>query len=119
MKALFRALLLVGILMGLATQGVARAAQPCPMELTQSSAMAGMEECCPDATPKSHDGAPCEHITLACLSMVGCATLGAFENDALPKLAAHGLDAPQFWAIATTLRGRTVPPDTHPPARLG
>ena len=68
MRALFHALLLIGVLFGLATQGVARAAEPCPMEHAQSSAMVGMD-CCPEDEPKNHDGAPCNEMSLACLAM--------------------------------------------------
>lgn len=119
MRALFHALLLVGVLIGLATQGAALAAEPCPMEHTQSSAMAGMEDCCPQDGPSSHDGAPCSDMTLACLAMAGCATLGALDPDGPSDLATQKPGAPQFWGMATALRGRTIPPDTHPPARLG
>ncbi len=119
MRALFHILLLVGVLFGLATQGVALAAEPCPMEQAQSSAMAGMEDCCPQDGPSSHDGAPCSDMTLACLAMAGCATLGALDLDGTSELAVQKLGAPQFWMMATALYGRTIPPDTHPPARLG
>lgn len=113
------ALLLVGVLIGLATQGVALAAEPCPMEQAQSSTMAGMEDCCPEDGPSSHDGAPCSEMTLACVTMAGCANLGALGSDAMTGLDPQGLGATQFWILSAALHGRTIPPDTHPPARLG
>ena len=119
MKALFYVLLLVGALLGFATQGVAVAAEPCPMEHAQSSAMAGMEDCCPDDAPSGHDGAPCKGLMLSCLAMAGCATLGAVNSAGVANAAGQGSGAPQFWMMTTALRGRTIPPDTHPPARLG
>ena len=119
MRVLFHALLLICVLIGLATQGVALAAEPCPMEHAQTSAMADMEDCCPEDEPSSHDGVPCNEMTLACLAMSACATLGALDTDAMTGLAPRGPGAPQFWGFAATLHGRTIPPDTHPPARLG
>ena len=119
MRLLLHALLLIGVLFGLATQGVARAAEPCPMEHAQSSAMAGMEDCCPEDEPSSHDGAPCNEMTLACLAMTACATLGALDSFATTGLAPLGPGALPFWTLAASLRGRTVPPEIHPPARLG
>ena len=119
MRTLVHALLLFGVLFGLATQGMARAAEPCPMEHAQSSAMAGMEDCCPEDGPSSHDGVPCNEMTLACLAMTACVTLGALDSDAMTGLAPQGVGAPQFWILAAALHGRTVPPETHPPARLG
>ena len=119
MKALVHLLLLFGVLIGLATQDVARAAESCPMEQAQTSAMAGMEGCCPHDEPTGHDGAPCKDMTLACLPMAGCATLGAFDPAELIGVTAQGPSVPQFWVMATTLHGWSVPPDIHPPARLG
>ena len=119
MRALLHILLLVGVLIGLATQGVALAAEPCPMEHFQSSAMDGMEDCCPEDGRASHDGAPCNDMTLACLAMVGCATLGAVASSGMTGVAGQRSGSPQFWGMATILHGRTIPPDTHPPARLG
>ena len=119
MRTLFHALLLVGVLLGLAAPAMALAAEPCPMEHAQSSAMAGMEDCCPEDEPSSHDGVPCNEMTLACLAMTACATLGALDTDAMTGLAPRGPGAPQFWGFAAALHGRTIPPDTHPPARLG
>lgn len=118
MRALLHVLLVVGVLIGLATQGVALAAERCPMEHAQSSEMGGMD-CCPQDGPSSHDGAPCSDMTLACLALAGCATLSALYPNGPSDLATQRLGAPQFWRMATTLRGRTIPPDTHPPARLG
>ena len=119
MRVLFHVLLLVGVLIGLATPGVALAAEPCPMERASSSAMAGMEDCCPQDGSSSHDGAPCSDMTLACLAMAGCATSSALDPDGTRDLAIQKLGVPQFWGMAIALRGRTIPPDTHPPARLG
>ena len=119
MRALFHILLLVGVLFGLATQGVALAAEPCTMEQAQSSAMAGMEDCCPQDGPSSHDGAPCSDMTLACLAMAGCATLCALHPDGVTGVAGQGSGAQQFWMMAIMLHGWSVPPDTHPPTRFG
>lgn len=119
MKALFRLLLLVGVLTGLATQGVALAAEPCPMEQQQTSVMADMEDCCPKHDPNGHDRAPCNDMTLACLAMAGCATLGATDVAPAPALAAAETSAPRFWMTEIALHGWSAPPDNHPPAPLG
>lgn len=119
MKALFHALLLIGALIGLATQGVARAAEPCPMKVAHSSVMVGMEGCCPEGEPRKHNGAPCDEMSLACLAMTSCATLGALDLDALAGLPGQEPGTSQFWMLLAALHGRTVPPDIHPPARLG
>ena len=119
MRVLFHALLLIAVLIGLATQGVARAAESCPMEHAQSSVMTGMEDCCPEDEPKNHDGGPCNEMSLACLAMTSCATLGALDFHAGTGLVSQGLGALKFWTLAASLHGRTIPPETHPPARLG
>ena len=117
MRALLHLLLLVGVLVGLAGQGVALAAEPCPMELAQSADMAGMD-CCPEQDRAHHHSVPCGEMTFACMAMAGCATLAALEANGAEG-SIHSSGAPQFWQMATALRGRTIPPDTHPPAGLG
>ncbi len=118
MKAVLHFLLLFSVLLGLAAEGAALAAEPCPMEHTQSSAMAGMDDCCTEDGPANHDGASCKEMTLACLAMTGCATLAALESERIGGSIPHGHGAPLFWMLAPALHGRTIPPDTHPPARL-
>lgn len=117
MRAVLHALLLIGVLIGLATQGAALAAEPCPMEHAQSSEMGAMD-CCPEDGSSSHSGAPCSDMTLACLVTTGCATLSVLQPNEPGDLAAHRPGGAQFWQSAAILRGRTIPPDTHPPARL-
>lgn len=117
MRVLFHFLLLVGVLFGLATQGVALAAEPCPMEQAQSSAMVGMGDCCPEQDRTHHQSAPCGDMTLACMAMAGCATLASLDTDGGGW--SHASAAHRFWERPSALRGRTIPPDTHPPAILG
>lgn len=117
MRALVHLLLLVGVLIGLVTQDVALAAEPCPMEQAQSTAMAGMEDCCPEQDRTHHHSAPCGDMTFACMAMAGCATLASLDADSGGWI--HATAAQQFWQRATALHGRTIPPETHPPARLG
>ena len=118
MRVLFHALLLIGVLIGLATQGVALAAEPCPMEHAQSSAMADMEDCCPEQDRSHHHSTPCGDMTFACIAVAGCAALAALDAYGADG-SVHSSDAPKFWQRTTALRGRTIPPDTHPPARHG
>ena len=119
MRTLLHTLLLVGILFGLATPSMARAAEPCPMEHAQSTAVAGIEDCCSEDSPSSHDRIPCKQMTPACLAMTACATLGALDSDAMTGLAPQALGTLQFWTLAASLHGRTILPEIHPPARLG
>jgi hypothetical protein len=119
MKALFHVLLLVGVLLGLAPQGVALAAEPCPMEQTQISAMTEMVDCCSHKEPIGHDQAPCKDMTPACLAMAGCATLSATDFGPAAISAAAEASAPRFWITAVALYGWSAPPEYHPPARLG
>lgn len=118
MKALLHFLLLVSLLMGLVTQGSALGAEPCPMERVEAS-MAGMEDCCPQSGPGDHQGPPCSEMALACQAMAGCATMGVPTRGATTGEVALESDEPRFGTGASTLIGWAVPPDTHPPARLG
>ena len=129
MKFLFRHFLLLGVILGLAGQGVAFAATPCAvMQMEQASAkatpMAGMSDCAMGqhkADPhKSNGGStPCKDITLGCLAMAGCAALVAVNSltptiEALPLAASFDL-----WPAASVLSGRNVPPELDPPSLLG
>lgn len=119
MKALLHLLLLAGLLIGLATQGAALAAEPCPMEPAHTSTAAGMEDCCPEGDCTSEDGVLWDDMAFHCLAMAGCATLGSLGSTATIKVSDQSPGASQFWTIATTLDGWSAPPDTHPPALLG
>lgn len=119
MKALFHVLLLVSVLLGLAPQGVALAAEPCPMEQAQTSAMTDMEDCCSQDESAGHDRAPCTDMTFACLAMAGCTTLGATDFGPAAMPAAAEASAPRFWMTEVALHGWSAPPENHPPARLG
>lgn len=118
MRLLLHALLLIGALMGVAAQGVAFAADPCPMEQAQPAAMAGMEDCCPEDSQKQHDKMPCQDMTLACMAMAGCAALA--ESAASAEVATSADSALLHYPRAVVaFRGRNLIPEPDPPAHLG
>lgn len=118
MKALLHLLMVAGLLVGLATQSAARSAKPCPMEQAHGSTMAGIGDCCPEGKCTDDDGALSGDLALHCLTMAGCAALGALEFGAMAGMASQDPGAAQVWPLAATLDGWSVPPDTHPPALL-
>lgn len=124
MKFLFRHLLLLGVLLGLAGQGVAFAAAPCDvMQMEQVSAvsvpMAGMPDCDMGQHKSDKGSIPCKDMTPGCLAMAGCAALVAIDSltptvDA-PMLVSN-LD---LWPATPVLLGRSIAPDPDPPSLLG
>lgn len=129
MKFLFRHFLLLGVILGLAGQGVAFAATPCAvMQMEQVSAkaapMAGMSNCDmgqhKTGPVKSNGGsAPCKDMTLGCLAMAGCAALVAVDSltpTVQTPLLVASLD---LWPATSVLTGRSIQPELDPPSLLG
>lgn len=128
MKFLFRHLLLIGVILGLAGQGAAFAAQPCAaMQAQQETAMAApmaapmaamadcaMEQETPDKAPP-----PCKDMTPACRAMAGCASLAAFEVPSIAAPAPTRQAGVALWPAPPVLIGRSIAPDPDPPSRLG
>ena len=122
MKFLFRLLLLFGVILGLAGQGVAFASSPCA-EMQQERAMAGPMAGMPDCAIGQHNSdngsAPCKDMTPGCLAMAGCAAivgLGTLSPNIEPPLAVAGLE---LWSATSVLTGRSVAPEPDPPSLLG
>ena len=126
MKFLFRLLLLLGVILGLAGQGVAFASSPCAemqKEQAMSGPMAGPMAGMPDYAKRKHksdDGsAPCKDMTPGCLAMAGCVALVAVDTLA-PTIQAPLLVASlNLWPTAAVLLGRSIAPDPDPPSLLG
>ena len=124
MKFLLRHFLLLGVILGLAGQGVAFAASPCAvMQMEQAPAhaapMAGMSDCDMAQHKTKKGSTPCKDMTLGCLAMAGCAALVAVDTLTLTieaQLHAASLD---LWPAASVLIGREVAPELDPPSLLG
>lgn len=124
MKFLLRHLLLLGVILGLAGQGVAFASTPCAvMQMEQVSAkaapMAGMSDCAMGQHKADKGSTPCKEMTPGCLAMAGCAALVAVDSLTptikVPLLVAR-LD---LWPTTSVLTGRNVAPELDPPSLLG
>ena len=122
MKFLMRHLLLLGVILGLAWQGVAFASSPCAemqKEQAMSGPMAGMPDCAM-GQHKSVDGsAPCKGMTPGCLGMAGCVALvavGTLSPTTQPPLLVARLN---LWPKTAVLLGRSIAPDPDPPSLLG
>lgn len=127
MLKLLRHLLLVGVLFGLAGNGVAVAAPCILMTPGQSTAMADMPDCamganCPDCGAKTAKGGKSKGdkgFAAGCMLMAGCSVAMAMK-DAPPAQASAGVAAARrFWTVAPPLAGRVIPPEPEPPTPLG
>ena len=122
MKFLFRHLLLLGVMLGLAGQGVAFASSPCAemqTEQVMSAPMAGMPDC--DMAQHRSDKAPvpCKDMTLGCMAMAGCAALIAVDTIAPSTAAPLAANSLAHWSAAPVLLGRSIAPDPDPPSHFG
>lgn len=124
MKFLLRHLLLLGVILGLAGQGVASASTPCPMMqhervAAMSGAMAGMSNCdmCPEMSGKGP--APCKDMSLGCMAMAGCAALIAVDAISPSIDAPLNVASLAHWSATPILLGRSIAPDPDPPSHLG
>ena len=122
MKFLMRHLLLLGVILGLAGQGVAFASSPCAemqKEQTMSGPMADMPDCAM-GQHKSDDGsAPCKDMTPGCLAMAGCVALVAVDALSLTTQAPLPVASRNLWPTTPVLLGRSIAPDPDPPSLLG
>ncbi|MDL2352046.1 MAG: hypothetical protein QFC78_04280 [Pseudomonadota bacterium] len=122
MKFLFRHLLLLGVILGLAGQGVAFASSPCAemqKEQAMSGPMAGMPDCAMGQHKSDNGSAPCKDMTPGCLAMTGCVALVAVDTLS-PTIQAPLLVAIRnLWPTTPVLLGRSIAPDPDPPSLLG
>ena len=122
MKFLFRHLLLLGVMLGLAGQGVAYASSPCgemQTEQAMSLPMADMPDC--DMAQHRSDKAPvpCKNMTLGCMAMAGCAALIAVDTILPSTDAPLAVASLAHWSATPILLGRSIAPDPDPPSDLG
>ena len=122
MKFLLRHLLLLGVILGLAGQGVAFASSPCAemqKEQAMSGSMAGMPDCAMGQHKSDNGAAPCKDMTPGCLAMAGCVALVAVDTLS-PTIQAPLLVASlSLWPTTPVLLGRSLAPDPDPPSLLG
>ena len=125
LKLFVRNLLLLVVLLGLASQGIARETAPCKQmaqaEMAAMHGMAGMAAMpdCPGMRNAGKGKAPCKDMSLGCFATANCpagiASAAEPQLDALippPLLAA-------IWPAMQALHGREIAPDPNPPAHLG
>ena len=124
MKFLLSHLLLFGVILGLAGQGVAFASSPCPMmqqerAAAMSETMAVMSDCDmgPEKSGKGSD--PCKDISLGCMAMAGCAALIAVDTISPSTDVPFNVASLAHWTAVPVLLGRSIAPDPDPPSHLG
>lgn len=119
MLKLLRHLLLLGVILGLAGNGVASASPVCSMMAAHSAVMADMPDCdmgttCPDCASKSGKG-----MKPGCMMMAGCSTSLAMKEPEPSAASFKTRPTTMFWPVTTVLTGRTVTPEPEPPTLLG
>ncbi|WP_353229996.1 hypothetical protein [Novosphingobium sp.] len=117
-----RHLLVLGVLLGLASQGIARETAPC-REMAQAGmaaihGVAGMTDM-PGCAEMRHAGngkMPGKATALCCIAMANCSV--AIATDAGPPLGAS-IQPPLLaasWPAMRVLHGRKIAPDPDPPS---
>jgi len=124
---LLRHLLCLGIVFGLAGNGVAVAAPCILMAKSQPAAMASMPDCemgagCPDCGSKGDSGKTDKSdkdMKPGCMMMAGCTVVMAMKDPAAPSAAMQASPVSDYWPISAHLTGRDVVPEPEPPTLLG
>lgn len=119
LKFLLRHLLLLGVVLGLAGQGMAFASTPCPAMQQQESAMAGMPDCMAGQAKSGKQSAPCKEMMPGCMDMMGCASLVALDASYSVVSKPLIVTATASWPATPVLFGRSIAPDPDPPSILG
>ena len=126
MLKLLRHLLCLGLLFGLAGNGIAVAAPCILMTQDQSAtAMADMTDCqmaqaCADCGAKgdaSHKSSTDK--ALGCMAMTACAAMLAMKTSDPAAAVRHQAAAHRFSPPTAMLAGRDVAPEPEPPTLLG
>lgn len=122
---LLRHLLCLGILVGLAGNGVAIAAPCAFMDQTQSVATAKMPDCqmgtsCSDCGLKSANSKndKTKGMKPGCMMMAGCTAVIGMKVPSVAPAAAQSPMSNSFWPLATHLTGRVDAPEPEPPTLL-
>ena len=118
MLKLLRHLLCLGVLLGLAANGVAVAAPCILMTQSQPAAMAAMPDC-DMAQPSSKSHESDKGKAPGCMAMAACTAVLAMKEPAAPAAVQHQATAASFWPTATILAGRDTAPEPEPPTFLG
>ena len=124
MKFLFRHLLLLGVILGLAGPSLAFASPPCAMmEQEQPSAMAGAMAGMPDCAMGQHKSdkgsTPCKDMGTGCLAMAGCSAMLGLDTPSVEMALPLTHSVAAIGAEHVALIGRSDPPDPYPPSLLG
>lgn len=122
MPTLLRHLLFLGLLLGLAGNGVA--APACGMMPPhRAAAMADMPDMpdCEGAMSRpdrgsNTDGKGMKH---GCMMLAGCSVALALREPALAAASPGRESVIAFWPVTAVLAGRIVPPEPEPPAFPG
>ncbi|NYT40964.1 hypothetical protein HZY97_09375 [Sphingomonas sp. R-74633] len=121
---LLRYLLCLGILFGLAGNGVAMAAPCLFMAKSEPAAMAAMPGCemgadCPDCGSKSDSDKSGKGMKPGCMLMAGCTVVMALKEPAAASALSREPPVSDYWPVAANLTGREVVPEPEPPTLLG
>ncbi|MFM9936278.1 MAG: hypothetical protein ACKVOL_08770 [Novosphingobium sp.] len=118
-------MLLLGILLGLSSQGFARETTPCKEmargEMTAMHSIAGTGEM-PGCAEMQHAGkgkTPSKNLSLCCFAMANSSV--GIAADAEPPLGAAILPPALAanWPVMRVLHGREIAPDPDPPSFSG
>ena len=118
LNTLARQLLLLGVIFGLAGQGVARASTPCAEMAQTPTAMADMPDCAA-MRDAGKSKVPCKDMSPGCFAMVGCAAVVAIDAQPLVVVSTLPLLFAATWPATPVLTGRNIAPDPDPPSLLG
>lgn len=130
MLKLLRHLLCLGILLGLAGNGVAVAAPCLLMTQDQIATSPAMPDCkmasaCSDCTAKpvkgdtNSNGGSKSSKGSGCMLMAGCAAVLGVKAPHAPSAVQLAPVAEAFWPTSTILAGHDTGPELEPPTFLG
>ncbi|MDF0490515.1 hypothetical protein PX554_20495 [Sphingomonas sp. H39-1-10] len=122
MLKLLRHLLCIGILFGLAGNGMAVAAPCLLMTQDQIASNASMPDCkmvtgCMDCASKA--GKTDKGSKPGCMAMAACSAVLGVKDSAAPSTAQLAPIAGAFWPTLVTLTGHDTGPEPEPPTFLG
>jgi hypothetical protein len=125
LKVLARHLLMLGVLFGLASQGIARETMPCKdmaqAEMNAMHSMAGMGDMlgCAEMQHAGKDKMPSKDRSLCCFAMANCPV--GIATDVAPQLGTAVLPPllAATWPAMQALHGREIAPDPDPPSLHG
>lgn len=118
-KRMLRLLLVVGALLGLFGQGIAFAIGPSFPETVEAEASMAKDMDCPEMAKMQHeDQQPCKGLTLGCIAQMGCVVPMTLKEPAAPLAGEAITSMPATWPLLSTLAGRDIAPEPHPPSRL-